>query len=307
MDVDVRSELDAASFRQVNDLIGRASAAGGQSALSAPKARALARAGSPDHDFRAVLARTDRGGRLVGYAQLNRSSGTFRASGLELVIDPDAHDPALRIAHSLLRAILGEARRLGIGPVRFWAPFADSDTDDLAEANGLRRDRDVIQMRRSIPVERSGEIVPTRPFRPGMDEAAWLATNNRAFAAHSEQGHWDLATLLEREREPWFDPDGLRLYEEDGRLVGSCWTKIHRDSDPPMGEIYVIAVDPDFHGRGLGRSLTMAGLDWLARAGLSVGMLYVDDNNTAAVSLYRSLGFTEHHVDRAYVGDAQRP
>ncbi len=67
-----------------------------------------------------------------------------------------------------------------------------------------------------------------------------------------------------------------------------------------MGEIYVIGVDPDFQGRGWGRALTRAGLDWLARAGLSVGMLYVDAANEAAIALYRSLGFTEDHTDRAY-------
>ena len=111
-----------------------------------------------------------------------------------------------------------------------------------------------------------------------------MATNNRAFASHPEQGHWDLATLLEREEEAWFDPDGLLLLEEDGRLAGSCWTKIHADTEPPMGEIYVIGVDPDFHGRGWGRALTEAGLDWLADQGLTVGMLYVDADNTAAVS-----------------------
>ena len=70
-----------------------------------------------------------------------------------------------------------------------------------------------------------------------------------------------------------------------------------------LGEIYVIAVDPDFHGLGLGRALTVAGLQSLSERGIGTGMLYVDDDNTAALSLYRSLGFEDHHCDRAFVGD----
>jgi mycothiol synthase len=72
-----------------------------------------------------------------------------------------------------------------------------------------------------------------------------------------------------------------------------------------MGEIYVIAVHPDFHGLGLGRSLTEAGLASIAARGVQVGMLYVDEANTAAVSLYRSLGFTVHRRDQAVVATLQ--
>ena len=72
-----------------------------------------------------------------------------------------------------------------------------------------------------------------------------------------------------------------------------------------MGEIYVVARDPDVQVRGLGRGLVVAGLTHLSRqavdgAPLTVGMLYVESTNDVAVGLYRSLGFTRHHQDVAY-------
>jgi len=107
--------------------------------------------------------------------------------------------------------------------------------------------------------------------------------------------------------EPWFRADGFLVHDGPadgpgdgpaGAIDAFCWTKIHTDHDPPLGEIYVIGVDPDAHGRGLGRALTLGGLDWLADHGLTIGMLYVEADNDAAVGLYRDLGFTEHLAHR---------
>jgi mycothiol synthase len=138
----------------------------------------------------------------------------------------------------------------------------------------------------------------------GRDEHAWLEVNNRAFAGHPEQGGWTLDTIKQREHADWFDPNGfLVAFDRDG-LAGFCWTKIHPAMPPKepvaLGEIYVIGADPARQGRGLGRALTVGGLASIANRGVTMGMLYVDGANTAAVGLYRSLGFTTHRVDLAY-------
>ena len=187
-----------------------------------------------------------------------------------------------------------------------WAHGATEEDDRKAAELGLHLVRELYQMRRPLPVEPEidgAARLATRPFEVGRDEAAWLRVNNRAFAGHPDQSGWTTAEIAGREAEDWFDPAGFLLLEApDGTLQGFCWTKIHpaTDADPAMGEIYVIGVDPDWHGQGLGRALVLAGLGHLAHRGLQVGMLYVESKNTPAVHLYRRLGFTIHQVDRAY-------
>ena len=113
------------------------------------------------------------------------------------------------------------------------------------------------------------------------------------------EGLWTLAL---RTAEAWFDPDGFRLYEHDDKVAAFCWTKVHRETEPPLGEIYVIGVDPALHGRGLGRQLTLAGLDWLSDHGIETASLYVDGGNTAALHLYERLGFVKHRSRFAFAG-----
>jgi mycothiol synthase len=129
-----------------------------------------------------------------------------------------------------------------------------------------------------------------------------VAVNNRGFAAHPDQSGLTIADLESASTQPWFEANGLRIYEASDQVAGFCWTKRHpaHGPRPAMGEIYVIAVDPDFHGRGLGTGLTAAGLSWLHKQGLDVGMLYVEADNEPALRTYHKLGFTRHRTDTAW-------
>ena len=293
--------MGEADVAEVSQLLQQAATADGHNPLGDHKWLDLVHGGR--RGFAGFVAREGEGGPLVGYAQLSRGHDTW---GLEVVVRPDHRKPDDEVGASLLGAALREVRRQGGGHLHLWVPKPTPHTDEMAASCGLRRGRDLYQMRRALPVEGARAPVAVRPFEPGVDEPAWLAVNNRAFASHPEQGGWTLDTIVEREAEPWFDPEGFLLHERDGRLAASCWTKVHRDSDPPLGEIYVISVDPDFQGLGLGRALVLAGLDHLSSLGVTVGMLYVDADNAAAVGLYRALGFEVDHTDRAYTADIER-
>ena len=174
-------------------------------------------------------------------------------------------------------------------------PATDADAAE-ARAAGLSLIRCNQQLRVPLPLADSTLPLPTRAFVLGADDDEFLRVNNRAFVWHPDQSNWTRDQLNERAQEPWFDAEGFLVHEINGTLAGFCWTRVHAETatDPRLGEIFVIAVDPAFHGQGLGRSLTIAGLAFLASKSIEIGMLHVEHDNVAAQSLYRDLGFVEH-------------
>ncbi|HEX4977600.1 MAG TPA: mycothiol synthase [Nocardioides sp.] len=178
----------------------------------------------------------------------------------------------------------------------------------LAQRLGWDRVRDLWVMRRPLtglpPLDDAAARaraagVAVRTFRPGEDEEAFLALNAEAFAHHPEQGGLTRADLERRTAEPWFDPAGFFLAEragDAGGLLGFHWTKVH-DTDPPVGEVYVVGVSPGAQGIGLGRLLTLTGLHHLAQRELGEVLLYVESDNAAAIATYSGLGFTHQASD----------
>jgi mycothiol synthase len=333
--IEIKTQLGQGDVTAVRELLDAASAADAHAALDEHAWVDLVQGGR--EGFAGLVAWEEGHDHPVGYAQVSRGEGNW---ALEFVVDPHHRTPGNTIGVDLVRAAAGVIAREGGGHVHMWVNQPRPEHNRIAAAINLTPGRVLYQMRRPLPVEdglRTGSIV-TRPFRVGQDEDAWLEVNNRAFHWHPEQGGWDRVTLQQRESEPWFDPAGFLLHEDaGGKLDGFCWTKIHKDTDPPLGEIYVIAVDPERRGNvdperrgnvdperrgnvdperrgnvdperrertpGLGRHLVIGGLDYLFQRGLTVGMLYVDAGNAPAVKLYVDLSFVVNHLDQAYVGD----
>jgi mycothiol synthase len=265
---------------------------------------------------------------LVGYAHVDRTDVVEGASA-ELCVHPLHRRRGLGRA-LVLAAMAASAETDPAGRLRLWAHGDHPSANALALSLGFVRSRVLWQMRRSlyapVPPPVLPEGITLRAFRPGVDDEAWLALNNRAFAEHPDQGGWSLDDLRVRLAEAWFDPAGFLLAERaDAELVGFHWTKVHgtlhgasaaspdvadsaesRDSRPdehdhdPIGEVYVLGVDPSAHGHGLGAALTLAGLRYLRSRELDQVMLYVDETNTGAIALYQSLGFARWSTDVSF-------
>lgn len=242
------------------------------------------------------------GDELAGYAHLDPTDPVEGPSA-ELTVAPEYRERGH--GRALTEALIGESPD---GPLRLWAHGNHPAAGRLAASMGFVRIRALWQMRRSLyaalPPTEVPEGVTIRTFVVNEDEQAWVELNALAFADHPEQGAWTVRDLRTREREPWFDPDGFFLAERSGRLVAFHWTKVHGGDGTdhghghePIGEVYVVGVDPAEQGHGLGRAITLIGLCHLRSLGLSQAMLYVEEANKAAIRLYESLGFTHWDTD----------
>lgn len=322
--------LDADAQQAVRDLAAAAQAHDGVAPLSE---QPLLNLGTDAEWITHVVAHT-KAGSTIGYVQIDRSGETASA---ELVIHPEHRRNGhgrmlLKTAErdATLPSRSGEPGQHG-KHLRVWAHGDLESARGFAQASGLRAVRELLFLARPLVPAGSLSGVPggspaeapelpeapagyrLRTFRPGADDDAWLRVNARAFATHPEQGRMSLDDLRARQSEPWFDPEAFFLLVPDDvpAADGSSentppgsdpaaflWTK--KEPGQPDGEIYVLGVDPDHQGKGLGRLLTAVGLTHLARAGASRAVLYVEGDNTPALATYERAGFTRAAVHVQY-------
>ena len=244
---------------------------------------------------------------LTGAAAVVIPTDATQPVVVELLVDPDARGEGLG------RALVDAAQELVTQQaaegqtITAWTHGDHPAARGLASSVGLEPVRILYRMALEIDRESFGEVTTPpgysiRTFEPG-DDADWLKLNAIAFADHPEQGQLTQADLEARKSADWFNPAGFFIAEDaNGTQVGFHWTKTPVGS--AAGEIYAVGVHPGTQGSGLGKALTVHGMNYLATSGLEKIVLYVDDENRPAVNLYTSLGFGVENTDVMFSSDS---
>ena len=88
--------------------------------------------------------------------------------------------------------------------------------------------------------------------------------------------------------------------EIDANTVGFVAVELHPERS--IGEIYMLAVDPDHQGDGIGTALTEFALDWIKDAGMAVAVVETggDPGHAAARRTYEKVGCVQLPIARYF-------
>jgi mycothiol synthase len=240
--------------------------------------------------------------RMVGIADV-----TFELRLARAIVDWFVH-PAFhrkKVGRALLRYASARGRDLGAKVAHMCIQEEDEFSKNFSVEIGFFQIRCFLEMEIDL-IQASPESpgkVKTEHFRPG-DEALLATTQNRVFS-----GSWgfcpnspeDIRYYLRVTDSRWHD---ILLIREEEKIVGYFWPytvmEEKRTGAKQKWRIHMFGIEPGFQGKGWGKKLLWAGLEYLKKKGARAAELTVDQENIPALGLYKSLGFKTKRRDFWY-------
>jgi dTDP-4-amino-4,6-dideoxy-D-galactose acyltransferase len=183
----------------------------------------------------------------------------------------------------------------------FLAQLSDSETAELAQLHGLQPVDMRVTLDCALPAA-AGEAPDIRHFATS-DIRHFAAADAEALCRLAAVSHRDsrfyfdsrfprsrcdalYAAWIKRSFEGW--ADAVFVAAPEGNAVGYLSAHL---SPAGVGSIGLVAVDPDWHGRGLGKQLVEAGLRYFAENGMKQATVVTQGRNIVSQRLYQRCGF----------------
>ncbi|HEX77052.1 MAG TPA: GNAT family N-acetyltransferase [Dehalococcoidia bacterium] len=230
-------------------------------------------------------------GNIVGYADVAPELDIGRVV-LGFLVHPE--HGAKGLAAKLIDCATRRATELGAKAVHVNIPQDSVRVKRLLCKRGFRFVRRFLELRLDVSQARLPNISQLAPRCRHLqrgEEAELAQIQNRCFADTWGYNPNTTEDVIHRISLPHCSPEDVILACDADKPIGYCWTRTKLGGNMGKGCIYMLGVDPDHRGRGIGRQVLVAGLAYLKSKGLRVVELTVDSENKAACALYRSVGF----------------
>jgi mycothiol synthase len=251
--------------------------------------------GRPHHSPEDNLFVAEKAGTIAGYVNVTPELDIGRVV-LSCLIHPEHRGRG--VATKLIGRAISRARELKAKRVHINVPEESVSTRKLFTKIGFRFIRYFLELRldlSEVHVKNMNRIAPRcRHLRRG-EEDKLVHIQNQSFADTWGFNPNTLEEIVYRTGLANYSPEDVILAFDGDNVIGYCWTKIYvgeaRLTKDGQGRIYMLGVDPDHRGKGVGKEVLLAGLLYLKSKGLGIVELTVDSKNEAACALYRSAGF----------------
>jgi mycothiol synthase len=251
--------------------------------------------GRPNYSPEQDLFIVEMGASIVGYMDITSNLKIGRAI-LDCFIHPGHRKQGL--ASRLLGLVMQRSKELGAKVAHINVPKDDVVANSVLPRLDFKFIRRFLELSLDVSGGRWQDIdkngFPCRHLQRGEeDELAGI--QNRSFADTWGYNPNTVEEIIYLTNLSDCSPEDIILVCDGDKTVGYCWTKLESRADDHLseeqGRVYMLGVDPDYRGRGIGKRVLVAGLSYLISKGVRIVELTADSENRAACALYRSVGF----------------
>lgn len=267
----------------------------GQNCISSSPHSLIEGLGLPNHHPEDNLFIAEKAGKIIGYMDVMPEQIIGRAV-LSCLLCPGCNE--WNLSKSLVERALNRSKELRLNRAHVNIARENVRSKRLFSKMGFRFVRRFIELRLDLPNAhlQNPRSTAFRLCRLKRGEEEKLTQiQNRSFSNTWGYNPNTVEGIMYHIGLPHCSPRDIILVYDKNEPIGYCWTRVLKGEGNArggtVGRIYMLGVDPDHRGKGVGSAVLAAGLSLLRRRGVGVVQLTVDSSNHAARALYNAAGF----------------
>ena len=276
----------------------------GQNCISSSPHSLIEGLGLPNHHPEDNLFIAEQAGKIIGYMDV-MPERIIRRAVLSCLICPGCNEWSL--SKSLVERALNRSKELRLNRVHVSIARENVRTKRFYSKMDFRFVRRFTELRLDLLKAHLPNLRRTtfrlRSLERGEEERL-TQIQNRSFSNTWGYNPNTIEEIIYRTGLPHCSPRDIILAYDKDKPVAYCWTRVFKGEgnaeSGAVGRIYMLGVDPDYRGKGVGSTVLAAGLSLLRRRGAGIVQLTVDSGNRAALALYGAAGFEVWKINLWY-------